>query len=259
MTPAEHALWRKLSRGQLHGWKFRRQAPIGSYFADFLCLEARLIVEVDGGQHLEAQAEHDRERGAWLKAQGFKLLRFWDNQVLNETDAVLEMIVQQLTPPPNPLPQGEGENSAEDLKWMRHALDLARRAAAEGEVPVGAVLVKDGEILAEGWNRPIILHDPSAHAEMLTLRAAAARLGNYRLPDTTLYVTLEPCVMCAGAIVHARVSRLVFGARDPKAGAVDSVYDVIARPQLNHVVAWQGGVLEQECGAVLREFFRLRR
>jgi tRNA(adenine34) deaminase len=121
------------------------------------------------------------------------------------------------------------------------------------------VLVQNGEVVGEGWNRPIGLHDPSAHAEMIALRAAAARLGNYRLPGTTLYVTLEPCVMCAGAIVHARVSRLVFGARDPKAGAVDSVYDVIGKPRLNHVVEWQGGVLEQECGAALREFFRARR
>ncbi len=152
------------------------------------------------------------------------------------------------------------EPGGQDLAWMRRALELAGSAAAEGEVPVGAVLVKDGEILGEGWNRPIALHDPSAHAEMMALRAAAAKLGNYRLPDTTLYVTLEPCVMCAGAIVHARVSRLVFGARDPKAGAVDSVYDVIARPRLNHVVEWHGGgVLEEECGSLLREFFRARR
>jgi len=142
---------------------------------------------------------------------------------------------------------------------MRHALALARFGADAGEVPVGAVLVKDGAIIGEGWNRPIALHDPSAHAEMIAMRHAAARLGNYRLPDTTLYVTLEPCVMCAGAIVHARVSRLVFGARDPKAGAVDSVYDVIARPQLNHVVEWNGGLLEDECGTILREFFRSRR
>ncbi len=147
----------------------------------------------------------------------------------------------------------------QDAQWMRHALALAERAAAEGEVPVGAVLVKEGAILGEGWNRPITLHDPSAHAEMIALRAGAAALGNYRLPGATLYVTLEPCVMCAGAIVHARVSRLVFGARDPKAGAVDSVYDVIARPRLNHVVEWSGGVLEEECGAVLRAFFRARR
>ncbi|MDB5977494.1 MAG: tadA [Nevskia sp.] len=142
---------------------------------------------------------------------------------------------------------------------MRRALDLARQAAGQGEVPVGALLVLDGEPIGEGWNKPISQHDPSAHAEMLAMRDAAQRLGNYRLTGTTLYVTLEPCVMCAGAIVHARVSRLVFGARDPKAGAVDSVYDVIARPRLNHVVAWSGGVLEEECGAVLREFFRSRR
>jgi tRNA(adenine34) deaminase len=142
---------------------------------------------------------------------------------------------------------------------MQHALTLARRAAAQGEVPVGAVLVKDGAVAGEGWNQPIALHDPSAHAEMLALRAAAAALGNYRLPGTTLYVTLEPCVMCAGAIIHARVGRLVFGARDPKAGAVDSVYDVIAQPRLNHAVEWSGGLLEPECGALLREFFRSRR
>ena len=142
---------------------------------------------------------------------------------------------------------------------MRRALDLARQAAGQREVPVGALLVLDGEPIGEGWNKPISLHDPSAHAEMLAMRDAAQRLGNYRLTGTTLYVTLEPCVMCAGAIIHARVSRLVFGARDPKAGAVDSVYDVIARPRLNHVVAWSGGVLEEECGAVLREFFRSRR
>jgi tRNA(adenine34) deaminase len=154
---------------------------------------------------------------------------------------------------------GESESGGEHIAWMRQALALAQRAARDGEVPVGAVLVKDGAIVGEGWNLPITTHDPSAHAEMIALRAAAAALGNYRLPGTTLYVTLEPCVMCAGAIMHARVSRLVFGARDPKAGAVDSVYDVIARPRLNHVVEWCGGVLEEECGAILREFFRARR
>jgi tRNA(adenine34) deaminase len=142
---------------------------------------------------------------------------------------------------------------------MHHALLLAQRAADQGEVPVGAVLVKDGMIVGEGWNQPIAAHDPSAHAEMVALRAAAQTLGNYRLPGTTLYVTLEPCVMCAGAIIHARVGRLVFAARDPKAGAVDSVYDIIAQPRLNHAVQWSGGVLEAECGALLREFFRSRR
>lgn len=149
--------------------------------------------------------------------------------------------------------------AARDEVFMRHALLLARRAQQAGEVPVGAVVVQSGRILGEGWNRPIGNHDPSAHAEMLAMRAAAQTLGNYRLTDTTLYVTLEPCVMCAGAIIHARVGRLVFGAFDPKAGAVSSVYDVIAQPRLNHRPDWQGGLLETECGDVLRNFFRERR
>src|SRR5579885_1961795 len=149
---------------------------------------------------------------------------------------------------------------SEDTRWMRHALALARRAADAGEVPVGAVLVgADGALLGEGWNRPIAAHDPSAHAELIAVRAAAARVGNYRLPDTTLYVTLEPCVMCAGMLIHARVARLVFGAWDPRAGAVQSVYDVIAAPRLNHALAWTGGVLEAECGALLTELYRARR
>jgi tRNA(adenine34) deaminase len=146
-----------------------------------------------------------------------------------------------------------------DISFMRHALALAQRAQAEGEVPVGAVLVQDGQIIGEGWNRPIGTHDPSAHAEMLALRAAAQAVGNYRLPGSTLYVTLEPCVMCAGAIIHARVARLVFGAPDPKAGGVHSVYDVIANPRLNHRLEWRGGVLEDECATLLRDFFRARR
>ena len=166
--------------------------------------------------------------------------------------------------PTDDLPQDRRIASAHDLAaidehYMRRALRLAQAAADVGEVPVGAVLVRSDAVVAEGWNRPIAEHDPSAHAEMIALRAAAQALGNYRLPGTTLYVTLEPCVMCAGAIIHARVSRLVFGARDPKAGAVNSVYDVIAQPRLNHIVEWRGGVLEAECGAMLREFFRARR
>lgn len=148
---------------------------------------------------------------------------------------------------------------ADDETWMRHALMLADRAQQQGEVPVGAVLVQQGRIVGEGWNQPIGLHDPSAHAEMIALRDGAQRLANYRVLDTTLYVTLEPCVMCAGAIVHARVSRLVFGAWDPKAGAVSSVYDVISNPRLNHRLDWQGGVLEAECAELLRSFFRSRR
>ncbi|WP_366512227.1 tRNA adenosine(34) deaminase TadA [Stagnimonas aquatica] len=153
-----------------------------------------------------------------------------------------------------------GQLRPEDETWMRRALALAAQAAAQGEVPVGAVLLgADGALLAEGYNRPIGDHDPSGHAEMIALRAGAKALGNYRLPGTTLYVTLEPCVMCAGAIVHARVQRLVFGAPDPKAGAVNAVYDVIGNPRLNHRVDWTGGVLEAECGQILRDFFRARR
>ena len=149
--------------------------------------------------------------------------------------------------------------AAADERWMRQALKLARRAAELGEVPVGALLVRGDEVIAEGWNRPIASHDPSAHAEMVAMREAAAALKNYRLGGLTLYVTLEPCVMCAGAIVHARIDRLVFGATDPKAGAVNSVYDVIANPRLNHRPDWTGGVLAAECGALLQEFFRARR
>jgi tRNA(adenine34) deaminase len=151
------------------------------------------------------------------------------------------------------------DTSARDEVFMRHALMLARRARLAGEVPVGAVVVHDGRIVGEGWNRPIGTHDPSAHAEMVAMRAAARRLGNYRLSDATLYATLEPCVMCAGAIIHARIGRLVFGAVDPKAGAVSSVYDIIAKPRLNHRVVWQGDVCAAECGELLRDFFRERR
>ncbi|HUR42045.1 MAG TPA: tRNA adenosine(34) deaminase TadA [Verrucomicrobiae bacterium] len=148
---------------------------------------------------------------------------------------------------------------ASDESWMRHALNRARRAQDLGEVPVGAVVVQGDAIVAEGWNQPIVSHDPSAHAELVAMRAAAAALKNYRLGGLTLYVTLEPCVMCAGAIIHARIARVVFGASDPRAGAVNSVYDVIANPRLNHTPHWTGGVLAAECGALLQEFFRARR
>lgn len=146
-----------------------------------------------------------------------------------------------------------------DQYWMGRALDLARRAAEAGEVPVGAVLVRDDEVIGEGWNRPISACDPTAHAEVVTLRAAAARVGNYRLVDSTLYVTLEPCPMCAGAIVHARVARVVFGAVDPRAGAAGTVFDILQSTVLNHRAEVTGGVLAEECGALLREFFRARR
>jgi tRNA(adenine34) deaminase len=144
--------------------------------------------------------------------------------------------------------------------WMRQALALAARAADEGEVPVGAVLVMQGAIIGEGWNRPIAARDPTAHAEIQALRDAARRAGNYRLPTTELYVTLEPCPMCAGAIAHARVQRVVFGASDPKGGACGSVFDLLPSDQrFNHRTDCVGGVLEAECAALLREFFRARR
>lgn len=149
--------------------------------------------------------------------------------------------------------------SADDIHWMQHALALARNAVAMGEVPVGAVVVRDGVVLGEGWNRPIVDHDPTAHAEIVALRAAARAAGNYRLPGTTLYVTLEPCLMCTGAMVHARVERLVFGAYDAKRGAAGSQFDAFAAPGLNHRVTVTGGVLADACAALLQEFFRQRR
>ena len=145
--------------------------------------------------------------------------------------------------------------SDRDVAFMREALALARRAAAEGEVPVGAVLVRDGTVIGAGWNRPIVSHDPTAHAEVCALRDAAERVGNYRLPGTTLYVTLEPCPMCAGAIVNARVKRLVFGCTNPKAGAVETLYTIVTDPRLNHRVEVRGGVLATECAAELSQFF----
>ena len=142
---------------------------------------------------------------------------------------------------------------------MRAALESARAAAASGEVPVGAVLVRDEQMIASGANRPIASHDPTAHAEIEALRAGGQALGSYRLTDTTLYVTLEPCLMCAAAIVHARVRRLVFGAWDPRAGGAGKHHRVFALPGLNHRVDVFGGVLMEECGALLEQFFAARR
>lgn len=146
-----------------------------------------------------------------------------------------------------------------DEEWMRQAIALAQRAEAHGEVPVGALLVKDGALIAEGWNQPISACDPTAHAEIVALRAAAKSINNYRLIGTTLYVTLEPCAMCVGALVHARVARVVFGASDPKSGAVSSALALGDCEKFNHRITWQGGVLTQECGEPLRTFFRSRR
>ncbi len=142
---------------------------------------------------------------------------------------------------------------------MARAIELARVAESQGEVPVGAVLVRDDVLLAEGYNRPISACDPTAHAEIVALRAAAAQAGNYRLPGSTLYVTLEPCAMCAGAIVQARVQRVVFGARDPRAGAAGSVFQVFGEARLNHRPVVIEGVLAENCGALLSDFFRRRR
>jgi tRNA(adenine34) deaminase len=146
-----------------------------------------------------------------------------------------------------------------DTIFMRLALDQARNAWTLGEVPVGAVVVKDGVVIATGFNQPIGSHDPTAHAEIVALRAAAELLGNYRLPDCELYVTLEPCVMCSGAMLHARMARVVYGAADPKTGACGSVVDLFAQQQLNHQTSVIGGVLAEDCGALLKGFFAERR
>ena len=146
-----------------------------------------------------------------------------------------------------------------DAVFMRRALELARTAAGLEEVPVGALVVLDGEVIGEGYNQPIASADPTAHAEIVALRAASRKIGSYRLLDTTLYVTLEPCAMCAGAIVHARVRRVVYGARDPKAGAAGSVLGVLQHPALNHRVECTAGVLASEAGELLTAFFQARR
>lgn len=148
----------------------------------------------------------------------------------------------------------------EERAYMEHALMLAQRAMAEGEVPVGAVVVLDRRIVGEGWNRPISTNDPTAHAEIVAMRDAATRLGNYRLNEASLYVTLEPCPMCAGAIVHARVRRVVYAATDPKGGAAGSVFDLLPTDQrFNHQVKVEGGLLQEQSSELLRSFFRQRR
>lgn len=148
----------------------------------------------------------------------------------------------------------------DDEQFMGLALDLAREAGAAGEVPVGALVVMEGEVIGRGFNQPIARHDPTAHAEIMALRDAATRVGNYRLPGCALYVTLEPCAMCAGAILHARIERVVFGARDPKTGAAGSVIDLFAESRLNHhTTAVAGGVMAEQCGSLLSNFFTARR
>lgn len=160
-----------------------------------------------------------------------------------------------------PLQQVEESASLQeqDRHWMEHAITLARRAAALGEVPVGAVLMRAGEVLGQGYNCPIGACDPTAHAEIVALRQASIRMGNYRLPGSTLYVTLEPCPMCAGAIIHARLQRVVFGAFDPRAGAGGTVFNLLQAEPLNHRVKITAGLAEDICGELLRDFFRRRR
>jgi len=157
------------------------------------------------------------------------------------------------------LADGVAETAAADAAWMRAALGLAERGAGAGEVPVGALVVRDGQVLGEGWNRPIGAHDPSAHAEIVALRAACERERNYRLPGATLYATMEPCPMCAGAIVHARIARVVFAARDEKWGAAGSVFDILGAGRLNHRPEVLAGVLAADSAELLRAFFRARR
>ncbi|MCW8930651.1 MAG: tRNA adenosine(34) deaminase TadA [Gammaproteobacteria bacterium] len=151
------------------------------------------------------------------------------------------------------------EVTSSDEAWMRHALTLANKAAELGEVPVGAVLVRDGLLLSEGWNQPIMNSDPTAHAEIMAIRSAAKSVNNYRLPNTTLYITIEPCSMCAGAIVHSRIARVVFGASEPRAGAAGSAINLLQNEQFNHQVEVIAGVLAEDCGLVLKNFFAMRR
>ncbi len=162
-------------------------------------------------------------------------------------------------PPERPIPACGVPGARDDATYLRRALELARSAEAAGEVPVGAVLVQEGIVIGEGWNRPIGSCDPTAHAEIEALRAGARRLGNYRLTGSTLYVTMEPCPMCAGAMVHARVARVVYGCEDLRAGATGTVIDVLGSLAVNHRVAVTGGVLADECRALLQQFFRARR
>ena len=146
-----------------------------------------------------------------------------------------------------------------DQQYMRMAIEQAQLAAQSGEVPVGAVLVRDGQVISKAFNKPIANHDPSAHAEMLALREAALAQENYRIPGSTLYVTLEPCAMCSGAMLHARIDRVVYGAQDPKTGAAGSVLDIFSSKQINHQTSVEGGIMSEECGQLLRDFFKGRR
>ena len=165
-----------------------------------------------------------------------------------------------VTMPDSPeLSANDAARHARDQHFMQFALALARRAERAGEVPVGSLVTRDDEVLGEGWNRPVGSHDPTAHAEIVAMRAAATKIANYRMPGTTLYVTLEPCAMCAGAIVQARIARVVFGAHDPRAGAAGSVLNLLCHPVLNHRAALTAGVEAEACAMLLVDFFKARR
>jgi len=169
------------------------------------------------------------------------------------------ILTRMTTGKPAPILDCCGQFTKTDIEWMRYALGLAGCAVEQDEVPVGAIVVQQDKVIGEGWNRPVSTNDPTAHAEIVAMRAAAQQLGNYRLSGTTLYVTLEPCLMCAGAMIHARIGRLVFGAHDPKRGAVNSTTHAFETRGLNHRLEVCGGVLEQDCADCLQRFFRARR
>lgn len=192
-------------------------------------LDAEQLAQAVADAHAERSAQRQERRRAWLA----------------QMSAGIEVT--------------ESEARPDDEMYMRMAIDQAHNAWALGEVPVGAVLVKDGQVVATGFNQPIANHDPTAHAEVQAMRAAAELLGNYRLSHTTLYVTLEPCAMCSGAMQHARIARVVYGAPDPKTGAAGSVVDLFAEAKLNHHASVRGGVLAAECGGLLTRFFAERR
>jgi tRNA(adenine34) deaminase len=174
------------------------------------------------------------------------------------SDTLLPGLIQMVDKPQSNKNASQEKTSSDEL-WMQEALRSAQRALEAGEVPVGAVVVCEGQIVGRGWNRNIGESDPTAHAEIIALREAGANIGNYRLGQCDLFVTIEPCAMCAGALVHARVRRLVYGANDLKAGAVHSVLQVLNHPQLNHEIAVRDGVLAGRCAELLQEFFRSRR
>ncbi len=256
MTEAEQKLWYHLRAGRFEGVKFNRQMPLGAYVVDFVAPLEKITIEVDDSQHM-AEAAYDEARTAFLAGKGYRVLRFWNHDVLQRTESVLEGILLALNEVRG-AKVGRGQ-SPTDETFMQEALTLATEGGTKGEVPVGAVVVKDNEIIGRGYNQPITSHDPTTHAEIVALRDAAKHLQNYRLVDCTLYVTLEPCAMCVGAILHSRIARVVWGAPEPKSGACGSIINLPLEAKLNHHAVFEGGVLEDESRALLQEFFRQKR